>query len=415
MMMDFIMLGGEGTGSYAMSKDKSSLYLIALNTFLDKVAATINQHAVPRLFELNTFPEDAPLPVVYFDRISKIDVGDFSEMISSLFNAGAVTYDMSTENQVRRMIGLDEITEPGLLLKPNLPANDLAGKQPETEQTGDANIPESQAKVAGKSPNTPEKGEEKEETEPKKLSEMFFADINMAMDADAFSQRVGKGVIQLYERALANLPDEVAQAEEDEVGIIIDRYMDKFMDDVKGELAEEMIALWIMFVGDRPPLEGYKVIVDELVSQADFLEKSLRPAITSAIKSKVKELPHAAKDIVAEAIRGALASFHYRLRLYANALYKLFGNHASAWRAKLLINSHFKQNKVKMDWKLGRLREDGVLAKNISENDERVCPECLQMDALGWVPPERIVPIGSRMCMGNDRCHIEYKYHGRVY
>ncbi|MFA5379006.1 MAG: hypothetical protein WC455_24845, partial [Dehalococcoidia bacterium] len=75
----------------------------------------------------------------------------------------------------------------------------------------------------------------------------------------------------------------------------------------------------------------------------------------------------------------------------------------------------FTLNKVQMNWKAGRLEGDGILAKNISMHDNHVCPECQQMDALGWVAPERLTPIGTRTCLANDRCFIQYKYHGRVY
>jgi len=389
MMMDFIMIGSGG-GSYAMVKDKSSLYVIALNTYLDKIAAIINRHAVPRLFELNSMPETDKLPEVYFDKISKIDVGDFATIISSLFNAGAITYNMETENQVRRMIGIEQIDEPGLLLKPNLPADQSPGEPPEGEDVQDVKLPAEQ---------------------DTKMSE--FADSITATSAAAFTASVAQEVLNIYERELGALPEDLAGKDEDEWADIIDVYMDRFLDEVKGSLAEGMIAAWIKFVGDSPPLEGYKAIVGELIFQADYLDSSLRKSISSALIDKLRELGGYATDIIADAIRGVLASFTYRLRMYAGSTYKIFGNHATAWRAKLRINNVFPRNKVQMDWKNGRIHSDGVLAKNITENDERVCSECEALEDLGWTDPPNITPIGQRLCGGNDRCYITYKYHGR--
>ena len=189
--------------------------------------------------------------------------------------------------------------------------------------------------------------------------------------------------------------------------------MDKFLDEVKGSLAEGMIAAWIKFVGDRPPLEGYKAIVDELMFQAHYLDTNLRKSLSVAIIDKLRELGGNSKDIIVDAIRGVMASFTYRLRMYASSSYKIFGNHATAWRAKLRINNVFPRNKVQMDWKIGRIYSDGVLAKNFTENDERVCSECEELEDLGWTDPKNIKPIGQRLCGGSDRCYITYKYHGR--
>lgn len=37
------------------------------------------------------------------------------------------------------------------------------------------------------------------------------------------------------------------------------------------------------------------------------------------------------------------------------------------------------------------------------------CAECVDMTALGWVPLGTVTPIGSRLCLGNDRCTMRYR------
>lgn len=37
------------------------------------------------------------------------------------------------------------------------------------------------------------------------------------------------------------------------------------------------------------------------------------------------------------------------------------------------------------------------------------CAECVDMSALGWVPIGTVVPIGSRQCLGNDKCSMKYR------
>lgn len=37
------------------------------------------------------------------------------------------------------------------------------------------------------------------------------------------------------------------------------------------------------------------------------------------------------------------------------------------------------------------------------------CGDCVEAEALGWVPIGTLVPVGSRECKGNCRCEIEYR------
>jgi hypothetical protein len=47
------------------------------------------------------------------------------------------------------------------------------------------------------------------------------------------------------------------------------------------------------------------------------------------------------------------------------------------------------------------------LERNVLHPAEH-CTECLDMTALGKVPLGTLVPIGSRLCRGNDRCTVRY-------
>ena len=53
LLADFINLGTGQTGSWALGSDKSQLFLMAVDGFLDRIAGVINRFAVRRLMELN--------------------------------------------------------------------------------------------------------------------------------------------------------------------------------------------------------------------------------------------------------------------------------------------------------------------------------------------------------------------------
>lgn len=54
VLADFIMLGTDGkSGSYALSANKSDLFLKACETYLNQVAGVLNRHMLPRIWALN--------------------------------------------------------------------------------------------------------------------------------------------------------------------------------------------------------------------------------------------------------------------------------------------------------------------------------------------------------------------------
>lgn len=55
MLADFIMMGHDKVGSFAMVSTKTNLFSTAIGGFLDIVASVINRYAVPRLFAMNDF------------------------------------------------------------------------------------------------------------------------------------------------------------------------------------------------------------------------------------------------------------------------------------------------------------------------------------------------------------------------
>jgi hypothetical protein len=99
MMADFILLGHEGVGSYALGADKSSLFRTALTTWLDKIAGVINAHAIPRLLRLNGLRGRCHLA---FGQVGTIDLAALGEFIGKVAGAGMPLFpDSDLENHIR--------------------------------------------------------------------------------------------------------------------------------------------------------------------------------------------------------------------------------------------------------------------------------------------------------------------------
>lgn len=106
VMADFLLLGQTNTGSYALSLNKSQLFLQALNTVLQTICETINQYAIPRLLKLNGF-NTSKAPDLTYGTIQEVDLKELGDFISKLANAGAPLFpDPELEEYLRKRANL---------------------------------------------------------------------------------------------------------------------------------------------------------------------------------------------------------------------------------------------------------------------------------------------------------------------
>lgn len=95
-MADFLMLGHEKVGSFALSSNKTDLFAVALGAWLDSIAGVINAHGVPRLMALNGRAND-PMPQLVHGDIESTDLEEIGSFISHLSGAG-VTLNKQQQN-----------------------------------------------------------------------------------------------------------------------------------------------------------------------------------------------------------------------------------------------------------------------------------------------------------------------------
>ena len=106
VLADFILLGHEKVGSFALSSSKTSMFSTALGAWLDSIQEIFNRFAIPRLFELNGARLDK-LPKIVHGDIETIDLAELGSFITSLAGAGAQLFpDPELENHLKRQAGL---------------------------------------------------------------------------------------------------------------------------------------------------------------------------------------------------------------------------------------------------------------------------------------------------------------------
>jgi hypothetical protein len=408
LMMDFLLLGGGDQGSWAMHKDKSALYIRAIGAFLKKISGTINRHGVPRLFSLNSFPETTGLPKCYFTPVTKIDIGGFAEVIAQLFESGATTYDLNTENMVRRNVGLPEIDVPGLTFKEprEMAAPEIA---PEPEPDDDGEFPDEEEPEEELPPEEePEEGEmaEFQESVPHGKAVKIVNEIgdNLAQDYDTWAEQLAK---------------QLARTDVDQREAVLDRSLRVLMYLMLRRIRTGLIEIWDMTTeGDASP-EGMTALANELQFQAGYIQNSLSPAIKRRVMEECENLEKDGANEVAIvlALIGLLAVFRYRVSTYKGAAYKVWANYARPTVIFERLQEVARKANVRItrDWNTGLILGSDLMARYEGPDDLLTCPDCSAVIQAGWMRSASIPPIGTLACDGRCRHWIAYKFRGRIY
>lgn len=110
MLADFILLGQQSVGSFALSSNKTRLFAAAIGAWLTSIADVFNGEALPRLWELNGLPMET-MPKLGFSDIEKRDLETVASYFEKLVSSGALVPDEELENWLRRQADAPERTE----------------------------------------------------------------------------------------------------------------------------------------------------------------------------------------------------------------------------------------------------------------------------------------------------------------
>lgn len=88
-LADFILLGHEQVGSFALASSKTTLFGYALGAFLDAIADVVNRQAIPRLFRLNGMATDA-LPKLVHGDVESVDLAELGSYVTAITGAGVI-------------------------------------------------------------------------------------------------------------------------------------------------------------------------------------------------------------------------------------------------------------------------------------------------------------------------------------
>jgi hypothetical protein len=128
LLLDFLMMGHEKVGSFALASSKTDMFSYALGAFLDSDCEVINRHAIPRLLRLNGMSVENPPKLSHGD-IESIDLLEIANFIATMSGAG---FDITAEQlaYLLKQGGLPVPDDPDEMKKPK-------PKEPPTNQGTD--------------------------------------------------------------------------------------------------------------------------------------------------------------------------------------------------------------------------------------------------------------------------------------
>lgn len=110
VLADFVLLGQQAVGSFALASSKTKIFALAIGTYLDIICEVFNNQAIPRLIDLNAeaFKGITDYPFMTHGDIESKDLGILGDFLYKMFAAGALVPDEQLEDFIRQESGMPE-------------------------------------------------------------------------------------------------------------------------------------------------------------------------------------------------------------------------------------------------------------------------------------------------------------------
>lgn len=110
-LAQFIFLGQQAVGSFALSSDQTALFATAVGGWLDSIAEPVNGRLIPTLWSVNGLPR-ALMPKAVPGDVETPNLGELGRYVTALAGAGAPLFpDRDLENHLRKAASLPPAPE----------------------------------------------------------------------------------------------------------------------------------------------------------------------------------------------------------------------------------------------------------------------------------------------------------------
>lgn len=108
VLADFLMLGHEQVGSFALSSNKTEMFGTAIGAFMDAICEVFNNQGIPRLIDMNGdhFSGITDYPHMIHGDVEDVDINTLATFVNTMVGAGVIVPDASLEDAMRETANL---------------------------------------------------------------------------------------------------------------------------------------------------------------------------------------------------------------------------------------------------------------------------------------------------------------------
>ena len=108
VLADFVLMGHQKVGSFALSSDKTKLFSMAISVYLDIICEVFNNKAIPALIEMNEghFNGITAYPTLVHGDIEGTDIETLAKFLKEVAGVGLLLPDEPLEEHLRSVAGL---------------------------------------------------------------------------------------------------------------------------------------------------------------------------------------------------------------------------------------------------------------------------------------------------------------------
>jgi len=390
ILASFLTLGSRDVGSYALSRDQSSFFLMALNAIGKNVCDTMNRYAIQPLVDYNWNVES--YPKLAYSPLETRDIESYCNAISGLIEKGALTTGTDVENTLRDLLKLPPKPEPEEGEPP--PEEITPGDEDTGEHTGFHAEPKAKRELT--------------------YAETFvaFTDIKKALDsAQAAFVKAAKDTM---ERQINNLADTAFK-------IIEGRQLDK-IDDIEVRYKTQMAEDFVKILKEIYEY-GRGQVKKELQSQThtSLDELPLDPADEELIMHYIMTRAKASANTLALKLK-QFTTFEALRQVKAGVMSKdeLLTGLRGLSDKELVASAQYS---VSESFGLGRGVEAEKNGAGIERSqysailDENTCDHCAKLDGEEWNyddPRTAKYASGNPECLGASKCRCLLVYISKV-
>ena len=149
VLADFVMLGQQQVGSFALADNKTKIFALAVGTYLDIICEVFNNQGIPRLIDINGdhFKGISDYPKMVHGDIEEKDLATFASFLKEMIGAGVIQPDEALEEEVRRVGGLPEKVETNAPNEVQPGENGQKQQEPENPKGGSGKTTDNTYKI----------------------------------------------------------------------------------------------------------------------------------------------------------------------------------------------------------------------------------------------------------------------------